>query len=98
MRDELEVTDKERHSHFHGNDDLISVEEMWQSWVQSEGKNHVMSEKQLFPLLNTLNNNIKLLLYWLVGMLFFISRLLLILHSHSDALFMSSWLEQSSHF
>lgn len=53
MRDELEVTDKERHSHFHGNDDLISVEEMWQSWVQSEGKNHVMSKKQLFPFLNT---------------------------------------------
>lgn len=53
MRDELEVTDEERHSHFHGNDDLISVEEMWQSWVQSAGKNHVMSKKQLFLLLNT---------------------------------------------
>lgn len=37
MRDELEVNDEERHSHFHGNDDLISVEELWQSWVQSEG-------------------------------------------------------------
>ena len=54
MRDELEVTDEKRHSHFHGNDDFISVEEMWQSWVQSEGKNYVMSEKQqLFLLLNT---------------------------------------------
>ena len=39
MRDELEVNDEERHSHFHGNDDFtcISVEELWQSWVQSEG-------------------------------------------------------------
>lgn len=39
MRDELQVTDEERHSHFHGNDDLISVDELWQSWVQSTGQN-----------------------------------------------------------
>lgn len=36
MRDELQVTDEERHSHFHGNDDLISVDELWQSWIQSD--------------------------------------------------------------
>ena len=42
MRDELQVTDEDRHSHFHhhGNDDLISVDELWQSWVQSEGQNY----------------------------------------------------------
>ena len=39
MRDELQVTDEERHSHFHGNDDLISVDELWQSWAQSAGQN-----------------------------------------------------------
>lgn len=39
MRDELQVTDEERHSHFHGNNDLISVDELWQSWVQSTGQN-----------------------------------------------------------
>ena len=38
MRDELQLTDEERHSHFHGNDDLISVEELWQSWIQSDGQ------------------------------------------------------------
>jgi len=38
MRDELEVTDEERHSHFHGNDDLISVDELWESWIQSDGQ------------------------------------------------------------
>lgn len=36
MREELKVTDEDRHSHFHGDDDLISVEELWKSWVQSE--------------------------------------------------------------
>lgn len=40
MRDELKVTDTDRHSHFHGDDDLISVDELWKSWVQSEGKNN----------------------------------------------------------
>ncbi|XP_074619328.1 stromal interaction molecule 1-like [Acropora palmata] len=39
MRDELKVTDTDRHSHFHGDDDLISVEELWKSWVQSEVNN-----------------------------------------------------------
>lgn len=39
MRVELEVTDLDRQSHFHGNDDFISVEELWESWVQSEGQN-----------------------------------------------------------
>ena len=39
MRDELQVTDEERHSHFHGNDDHISVDELWQSWAQSAGQN-----------------------------------------------------------
>lgn len=41
MRDELQVTDEERHSHFHGNDDLISVDELWRSWIQSEGQDEL---------------------------------------------------------
>lgn len=44
MRDELQVTDEERHSHFHGNDDLISVDEFWQSWVQSAVHNWTNEE------------------------------------------------------
>ena len=48
MRDELQMTDEERHSHFHhGNDNYISVDELWQIWVESEGKqchtNHPLS-------------------------------------------------------
>ena len=43
MRDELQMTDEQRHSHFHGNDDHISVDELWRSWVQSEGQNHIIS-------------------------------------------------------
>ena len=50
MRDELQVNDEERHSHFHGNDDLISVEELWQSWVQSEGQNIIIDQIAKFTL------------------------------------------------
>ena len=46
MRDELQLTDEERHSHFHGNDDLISVEELWQSWIQSDGQLSFSIHKQ----------------------------------------------------
>lgn len=44
MRDELQVTDEERHSHFHGNDDHISVDELWQSWAQSAVHNWTNEE------------------------------------------------------
>ena len=37
MQGELEVNDKERHSHFHGTDTLISVEDLWRSWKASAG-------------------------------------------------------------
>lgn len=52
LRDELQYTDGfERHSLFHNNDKLISVDDLWRAWKFSEG------EKQkdrfiLFPLLS----------------------------------------------
>ena len=37
MVDELKLDDKQRHSSFHHNDSLISVEDLWNSWKRSEG-------------------------------------------------------------
>ena len=37
MVDELKLDDKKRHSSFHNNDSLISVEDLWNSWKRSEG-------------------------------------------------------------
>ena len=37
MLDELHLDDRKRHSKFHGNDSLISVEDLWNSWKQSKG-------------------------------------------------------------
>lgn len=46
MRDELQYKDgsNERLSIFHGNDKLISVEDLWHAWKKSQGK---LSEWQL---------------------------------------------------
>lgn len=40
MRDELQYKDgsNERLSIFHGNDKLISVEDLWRAWKKSQGK------------------------------------------------------------
>jgi hypothetical protein len=38
IRDELKVTDKNRQNLFHGNDTQISVNDLWKSWITSEGK------------------------------------------------------------
>lgn len=37
MVDELNMEDKKRHSSFHHNDSLISVEDLWHTWKGSEG-------------------------------------------------------------
>ncbi len=38
LRDELQYTDGfERQKTFHGNDKLISVEDLWRAWKGSEG-------------------------------------------------------------
>ena len=37
MVDELHLDDKKRHTNFHHNDSLISVEDLWNSWTRSEG-------------------------------------------------------------
>ena len=40
MVDELKVDDKKRHSSFHNNDNLISVDDLWNTWQRSEGIKH----------------------------------------------------------
>ncbi|XP_048589395.1 stromal interaction molecule 1 isoform X2 [Nematostella vectensis] len=44
MRDELHLSDQNRHNHFHGNDSLITVEDLWKSWVSSEVHNWTSKE------------------------------------------------------
>jgi len=39
MVDELKVDDKKRHSSFHNNDNLISVDDLWNTWQRSEVHN-----------------------------------------------------------
>ena len=64
IRDELKYEDGfDRHSNFHGTDDLISIDVLWKLWVQSEGrwsvsvnvmvvtkKTHTIKVKWIFPL------------------------------------------------
>ena len=43
IRDELKYEDGfDRHSNFHGNDDLISIDDLWKLWIQSEGTSSVV--------------------------------------------------------
>ncbi len=38
LRDELKYEDGfERHSSFHGNDDLITISDLWHHWIRSTG-------------------------------------------------------------
>ncbi|KAL2310299.1 hypothetical protein Nmel_001946 [Mimus melanotis] len=50
LREDLNYHDPAvKHSTFHGEDKLISVEDLWKAWKTSEGKKRAKSQEKSFP-------------------------------------------------
>ena len=52
MRDELEAPSPDRHFSLHNNDAHISVDELWESWQQSEGTTYYLLLSPYYLLLS----------------------------------------------